>query len=109
MADAVEAALGAVYLDGGLEVARRFVRGAWEEAMASQKLPPKDAKTALQEKLLGRGLKLPSYEVVRSDGPSHAPVFVVRVTGGGHSAEGSAGSKRVAERLAAEKLLGKLS
>jgi ribonuclease III len=108
MADAIEAALGAVYLDGGLEVARRFVRGAWVAAMDAQILPPKDPKTALQEKLLGKGQNLPSYEVVASEGPSHAPKFLVRVSGGGKSATGEAGSKRVAERLAAASLLEKL-
>src|ERR1700738_3878856 len=49
LADAREAALGALYMDGGLDVARDFVRRAWNEAMVLQAEPPKDAKTALQE------------------------------------------------------------
>ena len=49
LADALEAALGALYLDGGLDVARNFVRRAWNDAMTVQAEPPKDAKTALQE------------------------------------------------------------
>ena len=69
IADAMEAALGALYMDGGLEVARRFVRQAWAGAVESQVLPPKDPKTALQEKLLARGTKLPEYEVVSNTGP----------------------------------------
>ncbi len=109
LADAMEAALGALYMDGGLEAARRFVRRAWAEAMEQQVLPPKDPKTALQEKLLGRGLNLPAYEVVSSSGPSHLPSFVIRVSGAGHTGEGKAGSKRAAERLAAAALLEKLS
>ncbi len=109
VADAMEAAIGALYLDGGLEAARRFVRGAWVAAMEAQKLPPKDAKTALQEKLLGHGQKLPVYEVVASVGPSHAPKFLVRATGGGRTATGEAGSKRAAERNAAAALLALLS
>ena len=109
LADAIEAALGAVYIDGGLEVARRFVRDAWGAAIDLQKLPPKDAKTALQEKLLARGQKLPSYDVVATAGPPHAPEFVVRVTAGGLSAEAKGGNKRLAERLAAAALLEKLS
>jgi ribonuclease-3 len=109
VADALEAAIGAVYIDGGLEAARRFVRGAWVGSMESQKLPPKDAKTALQEVLLARGLKLPVYEMVTSEGPSHAPKFVIRVSGAGKSATGEAGSKRVAERLAAAALLERLA
>jgi len=105
LADALEAAVGAVYLDGGLAAAQQMVRGAWAQAMEAQKLPPKDAKTALQEKLLGRGDKLPVYDVMSSVGPSHAPKFLVRVTGGGRTANGEAGSKRAAERLAAAALL----
>jgi ribonuclease-3 len=49
LADALEAALGALYLDGGLEPARAFVRRAWNGAMIAQTAPPKDAKTTLQE------------------------------------------------------------
>ena len=109
VADAMEAALGALYMDGGIEVARRFVRQAWGVAMETQKLPPKDPKTALQEKLLARGIKLPEYEVVSTTGPSHSPSFVIRASGAGQSAEGRAGSKRAAERIAAAALLEKLS
>ncbi len=49
LADALEAALGALYLDGGLEQAREFVRRAWDAVMIRQEAPPKDAKTSLQE------------------------------------------------------------
>lgn len=105
VADALEAALGAVYLDGGLEAARRFVRGAWGPHMETQRHPPKDPKTALQEKLLARGLALPQYEVVQASGPSHMPLFTIRVTGAGQSAQATAGSKRAAERDAAAALL----
>ncbi len=109
IADAMEAALGALYMDGGLEAARRFVRQAWASAMEGQLLPPKDPKTALQEKLLARSVKLPEYEVISNTGPSHDPSFVIRVTGAGQSAEGRAGNKRAAERLAAAALLEKLN
>ncbi|MBB2201224.1 ribonuclease III [Gluconacetobacter tumulisoli] len=105
LADAVEAILGAVYLDGGLEPARGFVRGAWNDAIVAQAQPPKDPKTALQEWVLARGLPLPSYRTVQVDGPSHAPRFVIAVTAAGLSAEGVAGSKRVAESAAAADLL----
>jgi ribonuclease-3 len=108
LADAMEAALGALFMDGGLDVARQFVRRAWAGAMDGQLLPPKDPKTALQEKLLARGLKLPEYEVISTTGPSHNPSFTVRVSGHGQSAEGQAGSKRAAERHAALALLAKL-
>jgi len=109
LADGLEAALGAIYFDGGLVMARGFVRRAWSAAMDVHKLPPKDPKTILQEKLLSKGPALPVYEVISATGPSHAPVFVVRVTGSGQSAEGEAGNKRAAERLAAAALLEKLA
>ena len=108
LADAIEAVLGAAYLDGGLEAARRFVRAVWMDAMVGQTLPPKDPKTSLQEWLLGRGMQLPAYVVESATGPSHAPVFVIRVTASGKSGFGTAGSKRVAESAAAAELLGQL-
>ena len=109
LADSVEAVLGALYLDGGLEPARRFVRRAWNDVMAGQALPPKDAKTALQEWLLARGLALPVYVVEAASGPSHAPCFTIRVEGAGRSATGIAGAKRAAESLAAAELLRRLT
>ena len=109
LADAIEAVLGAAYLDGGLDAARRFVRAVWLEAMVEQALPPKDPKTALQEWLLGRGMKLPNYAVESAEGPSHAPSFVIRVSACGKSGVGTAGSKRVAQSAAAADLLAQLA
>lgn len=108
LADAMEALIGALYLDAGLDPARGFIRRAWAEAMAGMAAPPKDAKTALQEFLLARGLALPQYELVSRDGPPHDPVFVIAVAVGGARGEGRAGSKRAAERLAATELLARL-
>lgn len=109
LADALEAALGALYLDGGLNAARTFVRSAWLEAMTEQAEPPKDAKSALQELAHKRGTDAPVYEVTARSGPPHAPAFTVTVTVAGIQADGTAGSKRAAEQLAAEALLPRLS
>ncbi len=109
LADALEAAIGALYLDGGLDPARRFIRTAWEAPMQAQLTPPKDAKTALQERLLARGEPLPAYRVASSTGPSHAPHFVIEVTARGQTGTGQGSTKRLAEREAAADLLGKLS
>jgi ribonuclease-3 len=109
LADTMEAALGALYLDGGLEPARNFVRQAFEEVMLAQPTPPKDAKTMLQEWAQARGLPLPRYEVISREGPAHAPVFVISVHVGEHSGTGSAGSKRRAEQLAAQDVLRQIS
>ena len=105
LADALEAALGALYLDGGLERAREFVRRAWDGAMTRLETPPRDAKTMLQEWVQARGLGLPDYTVASRVGPPHAPEFVVTVAAGGVTGSGAAGSKRAAEQLAAKDLL----
>ncbi|HET9018461.1 MAG TPA: ribonuclease III [Acetobacteraceae bacterium] len=108
LADAMEALIGALYLDGGLDPARRFIRRAWATTLEEMAIPPKDPKSALQEFLLGRGLALPRYELVSREGPSHDPVFVIAVAAGGARGEGRAGSKQAAERLAAADLLARL-
>lgn len=108
LADALEAALGALYLDGGIDVSRDFVRRAWNDAMTGQIMPPKDPKTALQQWALKRALGLPVYAVTGRSGPEHAPEFTVTVSVGDTDASGSAGSKRAAEQLAAEALLARL-
>jgi ribonuclease-3 len=105
LADALEASLGALYLDGGLDRARDFVRRGWSGAMTAQAEPPKDAKTRLQEWAHRQGLDLPRYAVTAQSGPPHAPEFEVTVTAGSHSATRGAGSKRAAEQRAAAALL----
>lgn len=108
LADAMEAMIGALYLDAGLEGVRQFIRRVFAGAVQDQAAPPKDPKTALQEWALKRALPLPLYEILERSGPSHAPQFVVRVSVGEVSATASAGAKRVAEQKAAENLLGTL-
>ena len=108
LADALEAMIGALYLDAGLTQAKIFIRRMLAGAVAAQGLPPKDPKTALQEWALKRSLPLPVYTVVEQSGPSHAPLFVIRVSVGEASAEARAGAKRAAEQEAARNLLGAL-
>jgi ribonuclease-3 len=105
LADALEALIGALYLDAGFEAARAFVRRVMADVVEQQFVPPKDPKTALQEWALKRALPLPGYDVVEQSGPSHAPKFVIRAVVGDASAVGEAGSKRAAEQAAAQKLL----
>ncbi|HWT08649.1 MAG TPA: ribonuclease III [Roseomonas sp.] len=102
MADAVEALLGAIYRDGGLEVARGVIRRHWAALVDADAKPPVSAKNRLQEYTLGRGQGLPQYRVVSAAGPSHAPLFVVAVLAGGREAEAAGDSKRAAELAAAE-------
>ncbi|MCF4164384.1 ribonuclease III [Zavarzinia compransoris] len=106
LADAMEAVIAAVYLDGGLAAARGVVARLWDDYFANRVTPPKDAKTMLQEWAVARGLGQPRYEVRDRSGPDHAPVFVVAaILPAGNSAEGRGPSKRVAEQEAAKALL----
>ncbi len=102
LADAVEALLGAIYLDGGLPPARALVRREWEQMMGADPRPPVSAKSRLQEYTLGRAMGLPEYRLVSTSGPSHQPFFVVAVAAAGREAEGMGESKRAAEQAAAE-------
>ncbi len=105
VADALEAVIGALYLDGGLAVARGFIRRHWAAYMEAQSKPPKDPKTALQEFTLARGWGLPGYHEMGRSGPPHAPVFRIEACVQVHRAEGEGTTKRLAERQAASALL----
>lgn len=105
-ADTLEAILGALYLDGGLEPAKSFIIRRWDNLIDEDIAPPKDAKTALQEWAQGRGLGLPAYELISRDGPDHAPTFTVSVAIKSKGAKtGQGPSRRGAEQDAAEQLL----
>ncbi len=112
LADALEALLGAVYLDAGLAEAKRVIFALFAERMAH--LPAtdalKDSKTRLQELLQGRGLPLPEYEVVRTEGEIHAQTFWVRcdVSSLGVTATGQGLSRRRAEQEAAAMVLNEI-
>ncbi len=109
LADACEAVIGALYLDGGWEVARRFVRQAWEIQIDATHAPPQDGKTALQEWAQGQGKPLPVYEIVRRSGPAHEPEFEVAVRVEGYPpVHGTGRSRRLAETIAARGLLRQL-
>lgn len=106
LADVCEAVIGALYLDGGLEVAERFIRRYWEPKLSLNLKPPRDSKTVLQEWAQAHGLGLPSYELLKRKGPDHAPTFDVEVAVEGRKpAKGIGSSKRAAEQAAAETLL----
>lgn len=113
LADAFEALLGAVYLDGGLEAARTVVGRLWAPRIATLRAapPPKDPKTQLQEWLQARSLGLPAYSVETISGEPHEQLFAVRCTVAtlGASAEGSGTSRRRAEQQAAERVLAALA
>ena len=107
--DVVEALIGAVFLDSGLEAAEQLVLKGWGPLLDGQGRAPQHPKSALQELAAARGCKAPQYEVVSRTGAHHAPRFEIRVTVsrlGEAVAEGS--SKQEAETAAAEALLSQL-
>lgn len=111
LADAIEAVLGAVFIDGGFLKARDVIIQLWGIAEGPQAASTvaADPKSALQEWAQGRGLALPSYVALERTGPDHAPQFrtQVRVTGL-PPADGSGPSKRAAEQAAANAMLAKV-
>ncbi len=109
LADTLEALCGALYLDAGIEVARRTMLKLLMPTLAVLELPAelRDAKTRLQEWLQGRGLPLPRYTVESIDGEPHEQHFLVscEVTSLSANASGEGSSRRRAEQAAAQKLL----
>jgi ribonuclease-3 len=109
LADTLEALLGAVYLDGGVEAVRRVVLAHWAPLIADQMAAPgeRDYKTRLQE-LLAQGGQTPSY-VAEGEGPEHARVFFATVAAGGQVlGMGMGTSKKRAEQAAARHALDSL-
>jgi len=110
LGDACEALIAAVYLDGGFAAAFAVVQRLWEPLIEEMEEPPRDPKTALQEWAQARGLTLPVYELVATNGPDHAPLFTVTASlEGGDRATATGSSKRVAESRAAATLLDRLA
>lgn len=108
--DAVEALIGALYLEAGLSAAEAFIHRAWADLVESQDQAPKHPKSALQEWAAAKGCKPPVYSLTGRSGPHHAPRFVVSVEIPGRaSAEAEGASKQEAETAAALALLEKLS
>ncbi len=106
LADAVEAVLGAVFIDGGFEAGSEAVRRLWGDRFQLTANSFVDAKSALQEWAQGRGLPLPKYVEISRDGPDHAPRFIAEVhIKSIEPAQGSGASKRHAEQAAASTLL----
>ena len=105
LADAYEALIAAVYLDGGLEVAREFVRRSLVEggiAVEADRLGHTDHKSALQEFLQSRGMAPGAYHVIAETGPDHQKTFRVEVRICGQiTAMGSGRTKKEAEQAAA--------
>ncbi len=106
LADACEAVIAALYLDGGLPAATSFITAEWAHLMTAPVRLRGDPKTALQEWTQGHGRGVPVYKEIGRSGPDHAPVFEVRIEVKGLPAEtGMGSSKRQAEQAAARAIL----
>ncbi len=112
LADAFEAILGAIFLDGGFDKARAAALRLYTALLDTLPDPErlKDAKTRLQEWLQARARPLPAYAVLSEEGPPHARRFHVRcaLTDAELGSEARGGSRRIAEQRAAEMLLKQL-
>jgi len=112
LSDALEAVLGAIYLDGGMEAAEGVIRQLFNdrlETVAEHSAPRGDYKTALQEWAQANGYGLPRYQLKETSGPDHRRTYTLAVyLSDKEIAVGSGTSKRDAERLAARTALAQL-
>ena len=112
LADGVEALIGAIYLDAGIEDARACILSLFQEEL--QNVSPsevlKDPKTRLQEYLQSRHEPLPTYSVISVEGEAHEQTFIVgcRISGLDEPVKGIGGSRRKAEQVAAKAALEQL-
>ncbi|HSK10806.1 MAG TPA: ribonuclease III [Vicinamibacterales bacterium] len=113
LADGYEAVLAAIYLDGGIEAARAFVRREFDETFEDVRSPEfwgRDYKSALQELVQARNLPLPDYAVAAESGPDHRKVFLVEVRVQGElMGQARGASKKVAEQEAARLAMARLN
>ncbi len=108
-ADVMEAVIGALFLDGGIEPARAFVLRQWAPLLSGQVAAPKHPKAALQEWASAAGRRVPHYDLISRSGPDHAPKFTVAVSIGKIgpvTADGT--SKQAAETHAATAMVAQL-
>lgn len=109
LADALEAVIGAVYLDAGFDKAEQLVRRLFKDVEINPQMQAigRDPKTELQEWLQGRKMKLPIYRVVGTMGAAHKQTFDVEceITEYGRAERGIGGSRRAGEQAAAAAML----
>jgi len=105
LADAMEAVLGAIFLDAGFSTVQQIIIDLWKDLAAAEIIAPKDSKTALQEYVQKQDSgALPVYEYTSQTGNAHNPTFNVSVSAMGQTATGTGSSKKAASLDAADKL-----
>ncbi len=106
LGDAMEAVIAAIYMDGGIEAAKRSILRIWHFQLEKAPQNSFEAKSFLQEWAQARGMDPPMYKEIQRFGPDHAPKFCVEVSlESGEYANGEANSKRAAQQEAAKKLI----
>ena len=102
LADACEALIASIYLDGGYSAAQDFINNNWLKSINSIDINFKDPKSALQEWSLKKYKKLPDYKVAKQEGPAHSPTFTVKVQFNDYKvAKAVSGNIKEAEKKAA--------
>lgn len=110
LADAFEAVVAAIYLDGGYSVAKQVLLGVIGDRASTVEKDAKDPKSALQEWAQAQGQPPPLYVEVSREGPSHAPLFEIEARlASGQTARAKGGSKREVEKTAAKALLDRVA
>ena len=112
LADAYEALIAAIYLDGGIEAAETFLRRELKEAIdagAARNFVGQDYKSALQERVQALGRALPEYRIAGEAGPDHRKIFSIEVVVGGEVLGAASGkAKKEAEQEAARLAIARL-
>ena len=109
LGNAIEALIGAIFLDAGFEICKQLVLKVWRKQIDIVRDIEAHAKTALQELLQSKGQEPPTYKQISRTGPDHDPDFCVEVVlGSGLNAIGNGSTKRMAETKAAEQVLEKI-
>ena len=103
LSDVLEACIGALFRDGGLDAVRPFVQKYFKPRLEIEIDAPKDAKTKLQEWSQKNKLGLPNYELIRKEGLDHQPKFIIGVSVDGYEQQiGIGASKQEASQKSAE-------
>lgn len=106
LSDSIESLIAALYIDGGLEVAQRFIKKFWHDDLYNQHFIHDNAKSVLQETLQAQGFSLPNYYVINEVGEDHHPEFTIQLNIQNIGEFfGKAGTKKKAEIIAAENAL----
>ncbi len=104
--DCLEALIGAIFVDGSLKNAEKFILDCWDSSLKKSDLTIIDSKTRLQEYSLKKYKKLPTYTLLKASGPHHKPIFKVTVkTIESKKVTASGSSKKEAQQNAAKKLI----